>query len=350
MQGWSIFTDGQLGNYFRDLGLPSQHARLERYARHSEHPTLGDDNKNVRLIKVPWGCGLDLGRCSIALAGRRCPEKELVRETNLVDRLLIDGFSAEEIELSLEEERRIRHLEDVRAVQLGYDPGTPICYDPTRAAKSIQWWWSVTIVNGNVINRQPRSQLWGGASAIGVLAPKPTPKRKQKGGKSRKGKNAERGNPRSRSVITNTCHDDSHRGPPSLFGTLHDTDDETMMVYGQAYPLHIESGIAIIDGSLEYAEAMARSSRSTSSIPCPTIRSRSGRVILEGSPHHVEIVDDGIFEDMARQEQEESARRGVTEAERRGLVHGEMTLVDHDGSGRGIIDYYERSREEGQGR
>lgn len=155
-------------------------------------------------------------------------------------------------------------------------------------------------------------------------------------------------------MITNPCQEESHQQSPSgmnrpathpqtdtdsgyssidatnpLWGTLQDTDDETLQVYGHAWPMHSERGRPIIDGSLEYWEAMQQP-RASPAASCPTIMTRSGRLILEGSPDNVEVIEDGVVEEMARVESEEGMRQGGEDAVIQGSLRGQIDLVDGD--------------------
>ncbi|KAG7006942.1 hypothetical protein G7Y79_00012g032780 [Physcia stellaris] len=126
--------------------------------------------------------GLRPRQRSLFLRPRRptLPEKESRREKDLVARFRVLGLSSEETSLALAEENRIRHLEDVRALELGFDPATRIFCDRRREQRSIEWWWLVP--NGVAMDRKPRSQLWGGAAVMGVLDPEspPAPPRQNK--------------------------------------------------------------------------------------------------------------------------------------------------------------------------
>lgn len=381
IRGWSAYKDGPLDNFFRNRGELHRHARLRTLARSSGHPTRGDGRDNVQLIEVPWGCGRDSVRCSSGLAGRRCPEKESQRAKDITARLRINGLSMEEVSIALAEENRIRHLEDVRCLELGFDPATPIFRDLRMEQRSISWWWQIP--NGVAIDRKPRSQLWGGASVIGVLDPDPdlepessppappAPQKESQQGRGRKRRHNRQPASRAQSMITNPCHDESHQRYPSgvnrpnsqpeadsgyssidqrnpFWGTLHDTDDETVQVYGRAWPLHSERGRPIIDGSLEYWEAMQQRPRAPrgrpvagSEVLCPTIVTRSGRLILEGSADSIEVVEDGVVEEMVRVESEEgmSTRQGEEEeADRQGLDRGQMDVSDDDKDGNEVVD------------
>ena len=91
-------------------------------------------------------------------------------------------------------------------------------------------------------------------------------------------------------AVADSTYGSRDQSPP-FHGTLHDTDAETLAAYGRAYTLHTEHGRPIIDGSLEYWEAVHRSppaAASTTPRTVPTIRTESGRVLLQGTEDRVE--------------------------------------------------------------
>ena len=407
MRGWSQYRESLMRDFFKgEAGDPTQFGGIRQHARRSEHPTYGDGETNVRLIEVPWGCGQGGGLCSSGLAGRRCPEKEALRERNLVKAFRADGLSRGEIDLAIREERRLRHLQDVRALEVGFDPATPVVDDARLAARIIRW---VPIDQG-VFEKRPRSQLFGGALVMGVLDPVPEPEiqepRRARGGK-KKARGKGKGKARTESDIS--CHEQSHhRRPPPIAPrtpanpaplpraagrvyrrtlptpnpnlrpdptpTAADTDAETLAAYGQAYPLHTELGRPIIDGSFEYWEALqggpapnppaatgGEGKASTSPRTIPTIRTESGRVLLQGTGDKEEVIADEVAGMMVGEGRDKVIRGwwreidewevssgGMEEARRRGLVFGQMDLVRCEEGGRrvfnGVLEYFEQPR------
>ena len=176
---WERFKDDDLYGYFAVMRNPyasTQYKHLVkageigRYAEAREHPTLGDNIPNAHVVKVPWGCGLNLGPCSTGLAGYRCSEKEPLRGHWTVIRFLQEeGLSDAEMQRAIEHEEWIRHLEDIRAIELERGPAKPILYNDTPAlraehrrlsTKRIRW---EIDGHGGVSNRfqqPPLYQLW----------------------------------------------------------------------------------------------------------------------------------------------------------------------------------------------
>lgn len=411
-------------DFFQGSADPTQFGAIRQQASRREQPTHGDGGANMQLIEVPWGCGYGVGLCSAGLAGRRCPEKEAQREQNLVNALQADGLSGEEIDLALLEEERLRHLQDVRALEFGFDPAIPVADDARMAARVIRW----VSVDQGVFEKRPCSQLFGGALVIGVLDPVPEPdiQEPRRGrGRKKKSHGKAKGKGKGRTGSDISCHEQSHRrGPPPnapnapanpapppgaaarvyrrtlrtpkpssrpdpapgaadstygsqdqsppSYGGLRDTDAETLATYGRAYPLHTELGRPIIDGSLEYWEALHGSplpnppAAAHSEVPAsrsprtvPTIRTESGRVLLQGTGDSEEVIADEVAGRMGRERvirgwwrevDEWEAGRGEMEvARRQGLVFGQMGLIRCEAGGRRVVDgelvYYERPRE-----
>ena len=205
VRGWSQFRESLMRDFFQGSADPTQFGAIRQQASRREQPTHGDGGANMQLIEVPWGCGYGVGLCSAGLAGRRCPEKEAQREQNLVNALQADGLSGEEIDLALLEEERLRHLQDVRALEFGFDPAIPVVDDARMAARVIHW----VSVDQGVFEKRPCSQLFGGALVIGVLDPVPEPAiQEPRRGRGRKkkshGKGKGKGKARTESDIS--CH------------------------------------------------------------------------------------------------------------------------------------------------
>ena len=192
--GWIAYTDDAIDHVLRTNDATFPDAR--QFANSMTQPTLGDGSPNVMLIRVPWGCGLDVGPCANGLAGKRCMDKELprarlcprnewARERRMIERFkthglsdsdhfITQGLSDGEIVAALEEERRIRHTEDVRALEMGFDPARPL--DDTdeddlednyrMASRTILWEWL-----DSRSTKRPMSQIWGAAMMTGFLDP-----------------------------------------------------------------------------------------------------------------------------------------------------------------------------------
>lgn len=192
VRGWTAHTDDAIDHVLRtnDAKIPD----VRQFASAMAQPTFGDRLPNVMLIRVPWGCGLDVGPCANGLAGKRCMDKELprarlcprdewARERRMIERFrthglsdsdhfITQGLSDGEIVAALLEERRIRHIEDVRALEMGFDPARPLddsdeddLEDNYRmASRKILWEWLDTRTT-----KRPMSQLWGAAMMIGFL-------------------------------------------------------------------------------------------------------------------------------------------------------------------------------------
>ena len=90
------------------------------------------------------------------------------------DHFITQGLSDGEIVAALEEERRIRHTEDVRALEMGFDPARPLddsdeddLEDNYRmASRTILWEWL-----DSRSTKRPMSQIWGAAMMTGFLDP-----------------------------------------------------------------------------------------------------------------------------------------------------------------------------------
>ena len=192
--GWTTHTEDAIDHVLRTNDANFPHVR--QFANSMAHPTIGDGLPNVVLIRVPWGCGLDMGPCANGLAGKRCMNKELPRarlcprdewerERRMIYRFRTHGISDSdhfitqvlsdgEIAAALEEERRIRHIEDVRALEMGFDPARPLddsdeddLEDNYRMASRKILWESLDTKT----TKRPMSQIWGAAMMIGFLDP-----------------------------------------------------------------------------------------------------------------------------------------------------------------------------------
>ena len=90
------------------------------------------------------------------------------------DHFITQGLSDGEIAAALEEERRIRHIEDVRALEMGFDPARPLddsdeddLEDNYRmASRKVLWEWL-----DPRFTKRPMSQIWGAAMMTGFLDP-----------------------------------------------------------------------------------------------------------------------------------------------------------------------------------
>ena len=89
---------------------------------------------------------------------------------HFITQVLSDGETA----AALEEERRIRHIEDVRALEMGFDPARPLddsdeddLEDNYRMASRNILWESLDTRT----TKRPISQIWGAAMMTGFLDP-----------------------------------------------------------------------------------------------------------------------------------------------------------------------------------